>query len=129
MVNSIEINVAAEAFQNFTATFTAYLEYKKNLETEITRRSAISNWKDVEITKLQNQKAILEAYLTEIFRERSQIIKNLFSMIEQGIENDNNYLIDKGVTGIISIAKESPLAQAKDIMLAMYDKNVKCIEI
>jgi len=107
----------------------AWSNYKHTVEVETTKRSAISAWRDTRIAELDTQRDILQQYLAGMFQERSTMISGFFVALDKGIEQGNSELINQAMASIVAIAKESPLAQAKEVLLAMYDPNVKHIEI
>jgi len=96
---------------------------------ESTKRAAISAWRDKNVTQLENQREFLEKYLAETFRERAGVISQFFDRLDRGIEDNNPELINAAITGIVDIAKESPLKNVSTIMSAMNDPQVNMIEI
>ena len=57
------------------------------------------------------------------------MIQGFFDTLDKGIEKGDDQLINHSMTAILNIANQSPLAQAKEILLAMHDPNVQSIEI
>ena len=104
-------------------------EYKVTCEVEKTKRDTVYAWRDTRLQELNNNKKILEQYLEGVFKERATTIHGFFDKLDRGIENGDHQLIDQMVTGILSIARESPLAGAKELISAMYDPDTKVIEI
>lgn len=107
----------------------AWSDYKKTVEVETTKRASIDAWRDTRLADIQAKKDLLELYLKETFKERSGMIQGFFDALDKGIEKGDNQLINHSMTAILNIANQSPLAQARDIMLAMHDPNVQSIEI
>lgn len=107
----------------------AWSDYKKTVEVEATKRTSIDAWRDTRLADIQAKKDLLELYLKETFKERAGMIQGFFDTLDKGIEKGDDQLINHSMTAILNIANQSPLAQAKDIMLAMHDPNVQSIEI
>lgn len=107
----------------------AYSDYKITAQLEKTKRTAIIAWRDTKTTELNNQRGVLEEYLKLTFKERSTNIEKFFDVLDKGIESGDDSLIEKSIAGILSIAKDSPLAGARELMIAMRDPSVKSIEI
>ena len=124
-VKSIPPGMAIDAFQCIQS---AYAEYKQTVAIEKTKRQAISAWRDVEISKIQSQKEVLEFYLKESFKERAVQIEGLFSALDEGIDMGNMDIVGEAMASIVAIAKESPLAQAKEAISALKDLTVKSID-
>lgn len=124
-IKSAPPSIAVDAFETLQA---AYIDYKKTVAVEKTKRHAISAWKDVELSKIQSQKEILELYLKESFKERATQIEGLFIAIDKGIEAGNMDVVGTAMSSIVAIAKESPLAQAKEAVSALHDPTIQSID-
>jgi hypothetical protein len=122
-------STASTAAKSLEMMVTAYTDYKKTVEIETTKRVAISAWRDTRLAEISAQKDIIEKYLSARFTERSNTIQGFFHALDKGIATGNDQLINHSMTAILNIASQSPLAEAKEIMLAMHDPNVKSIEI
>jgi hypothetical protein len=72
---------------------------------------------------------VLEQYLSGMFKERATTISGFFEALDKGIASGNSELISSSIGAIVSITKESPLAGAREIIGAMYNPEVKTIEI
>lgn len=117
--------MAIDAFRHMQD---AVNDYKKTVEIERTKREAISSWKDVELEKIKHQKETLELYLKESFKERAVIISGLFEALDKGIESNNIDIISQSMSGIVNIARESPLAQATEAIEKLRDPTVKSLD-
>lgn len=120
------VNAAASSFQMLVE---AHYQYKTTVQVEKTKRAAISAWRDTKVLELNNQKEILELYLKESFKERAKSIEGFFNALDKGIASGNDHLIDQSLGAILAIAKQSPLAEAEKLMMAMRDPNTKSIEL
>ncbi|MGL5660771.1 MAG: hypothetical protein ACRDCX_06000, partial [Aeromonas sp.] len=122
---SIPPTMAIDAFQNIQSV---YANYKKTVAIEKTKRHEISAWRNVEISKIQAQKEILELYLKESFKERAIQIEHLFIALDKGIDLENMDIVGNAMASIVAIAKESPLAQAREAISALKDPTIKSID-
>ncbi|GFM56371.1 hypothetical protein OH710_00745 [Pseudomonas capsici] len=122
-------NPAISAGESFNMLITAYSEHVKISETEKTKREAITAFKETKLSQIESHRKVLEQYLSNTFKERSSAISGLFDALDKGIESGNSDLISSSIGAIVSITKESPLAGAKEIIGAMYNSEIKTIEI
>lgn len=117
---------------NVTSAFSRLLEarqeYRRIAEQEKTKRHAIDAWEKVRLQELKNQQVILQQYLDATFSERRHVIDGFFNALDQGLESGNLELIDKAISGIVDIVKESPLRQVDNLIAALNDNSVKTIE-
>jgi hypothetical protein len=123
---SISLSAAQESVQKL---YGAYLDYKNVVAAEETKREAIKSWRDTELTELKNHREILELFLKESFKERGMVIEGFFDTLDKAIETGNDSLLEKSIDGILSIARQSPLLEAKALMDAMKNPDVKVIDI
>lgn len=117
------------AQQSMETLYNAYFNYKSVAQVEGTKREAIAAWRDVKLSELSNQREILEHFMKETFKERATVIEGFFEKMDQAIESGNDNLLEKSIMGILTIAKHSPLLQAKDLMEAMRSPDVKVIDL
>lgn len=123
---SISLSAAQESVKML---YGAYLDYKKIVAVEETKREAIKAWRDTRLTESANQREILELFLKEIFKERGAGIDGFFNELDKAIDTDNDSLIEKSIAGILSIVRQSPLLEAIALMDAMKNPDVKVIDI
>ncbi|TDN43319.1 hypothetical protein C7389_1413 [Azoarcus indigens] len=109
--------------------YSAYFNYKNVALVEGTKREAIAAWRDVKLSELTNQRELLEQFMKETFKERATVIEGFFEKLDEAIESGNDNLLEKSIMGILTIAKHSPLLQAKDLMDAMRNPDVKVIDL
>lgn len=107
----------------------AWSDYEKTAQCEQTKRTEIHAWRDVKLAELKNRSHVLEIYLTNTFRERALIIREMFARLDDGIERSNDILIGASIRGIVDIARESPLKEVHRIMSDLGDPSVKMIDI
>jgi len=121
-----ELNAAQQSMETL---YSAYFNYKCVAQVESTKREAISAWRDVKLGELTNQRELLERVMKETFKERATVIEGFFEKLDQAIESGNDSLLEKSIMGILTIAKHSPLLQAKDLVDAMRSPDVKTIDL
>lgn len=121
-------NPASSAYQGFEMLTKAYADYKTICQTEHTKREAIAAWREVQLTKTNNQREFLESYLKERFAERRHVINEMFERLDKGIESDNPELITTAMSAIENTVKSSPLQEAGQVLMAMNDPTVDKIE-
>lgn len=109
--------------------FRAHHEFKMTREVERTKRKAISDWKEVQLKNLSDRRELLEMYLTQQFAERRYLITELFNRLDQGIEKGDDMIIKASLDGIVEIARQSPLANASQLLADMSNPDIKCIDI
>lgn len=126
---AMPLNPTLAADESLKMLVNAWANYKNTVEVETTKRASIQAWRDTRLAELDNQRKILENYLSNTFKERSEMISGFFSALDKGIESGDSSLINSSIGAILSVAKESPLAQAKEILMAMNDPKVGFIEI
>ena len=107
----------------------AWSNYQTVAQVEKTRRAGISAWRETKVLELSNQKEVLELYLKESFKERAKNIEGFFATLDKGIESGDDKLIEQSIGAILEVSKQSPLANAKEVLIAMRNPDVKAIEI
>jgi hypothetical protein len=117
------------AQQSMETLYSAYFNYKNVALVEGTKREAIAAWRDVKLSELTNQRELLEQFMKETFKERATVIEGFFEKLDEAIESGNDNLLEKSIMGILTIAKHSALLQAKDLMDAMRNPDVKVIDL
>jgi soluble cytochrome b562 len=115
----------AQALEGMKMVLDAYQENRGVIETEKTKRAEIDAQKEVELERLRGQRAILETYLKESFAERKMMINGMFDALDKGIDSGNLELIQQSLGAIVTIAKESPLAQLQNFMEDFKNPDVK----
>jgi hypothetical protein len=120
------INAAEDSFKILVD---AWSNYQIVSQVEKTRRAGIVAWRETKVLELNNQKEVLEYYLKETFKERAKNIEGFFAALDKGLESGNDKLIEQSIGAILEVSKQSPLAAAKELLVAMRDPNVKAIEI
>ena len=94
----------------------------------MTNREAIRADRDIALAKIKSQKEILELYLKETFKERRDMLNQMFKALDKGLETGDMNVISNSLGAIIMVAKESPLAQARQMLVDVKDPNVKSLD-
>jgi hypothetical protein len=105
----IPSGAAVEAFQ---LLIQAQQDYRKIKEQEKTNRAAIRARKEVQLTRLREQAAIIREYLELSFAERKHTLEQLFRTLDEAIAADKPEAMQLALTGIIELARQSPLCDA-----------------
>ena len=106
----------------------AWQENKKVQAIEKTKRLAITERSKVELERIRSQRVIMEKYLSGMFAERKQIISGLFDALDQGMESNNDSVIQQSLAGIVDIAKECPLKGLQQVIADYDNPNVNRID-
>lgn len=122
----ISIDAAERSFRSLASS---YLEYKKASEEGKTKRAMVASWRDTQLAQIEKDRRVLELYLVGTFKERASNIEAFFARLDTAIEKGNDQLIAQTIGAILSIAKESPLTEARELVEAMRSNDVKVIDI
>lgn len=117
---------AVDAFDNLV---NAWKDCKNTAEVEKTKRENIKSWRDTNIKAIEENSAILKLYLERSFQERSTTIQGAFERLDQALVEGNNEAVGLMMNAIVAIVKESPLAQARQVIADMNNPSVSMIEI
>ncbi len=123
---STPTTAAVDAFDNL---FNAWKDYKNTAEIEKTKRENIRSWRDTNIKAIEENSAILKLYLERSFQERAATIQGTFERLDQALADGNTEAVGLMMNAIVAIVKESPLAQARQVIADMNNPNVSMIEI
>jgi hypothetical protein len=122
----IPTTAAVDAFDNLV---NAWKDCKNTAEIEKTKRENIKCWRDTNIKAIEENSAILKLYLERSFQERATTIQRTFEYLDQALEDGNTETVGLMMNSIVAIVKESPLAQAHQLIADMNNPNVSMIEI
>ena len=119
-------NAAFDAFNNLVD---AWKDCKNTAEIEKTKRENIKSWRDTNIKAIEENAAVLKLYLERSFQERAVTIKGTFERLDQALADGNTEAVGFMMNAIVAIVKDSPLAQARQVIADMNNPNVSMIEI
>lgn len=117
------------AFDAFDNLVNAVKDCSITAEVEQTKRENIKSWRDTNIKAIEENSAILKLYLERSFQERAATIQGTFDRLDQALADGNNEVVGLMMNAIVTIVKESPLAQARQVIADMNNPNVTMIEI
>lgn len=117
------------AVDAFDGLVNAWKDCENTQQIERTKRENIKSWRDVNIKAIEENSAILKNYLELSFKERATTIQNNFDRLDQALAEGNTTAVELMMNTIVSIVKESPLAQARQAIADMNNPNVTMIEI
>lgn len=122
------VSNALDAKSAFQGLMDSYSDYQKTKQREMTNREAIRADRDITLARIKSQKEVLELYLKETFKERRDMLNQMFKSLDKGLETGDIDVINSSLGGIIAVAKESPLAQARQMLVDVKDPNVKSLD-
>lgn len=122
------VSNALDAKSAFQGLMDSYSDYQKTKQRELTNREAIRADRDITLARIKSQKEVLELYLKETFKERRDVLNQMFKALDKGLETGDIDVINSSLGGIIAVAKESPLAQARQMLVDVKDPNVKSLD-
>lgn len=122
------VSNALDAKSAFQGLMDSYSDYQKTKQRELTNREAIRADRDITLARIKSQKEVLELYLKETFKERRDMLNQMFKALDKGLETGDIDVINSSLGSIIAVAKESPLAQARQMLVDVKDPNVKSLD-
>lgn len=123
---TIKIKGFVNTADAFEQVISAYSEYKKIAEEEKTKRAAISAWEKTRLAEIKAQRDFLIGYLEKSFDERKDNFQQLFKLVDQAIENNDNQQLALSLDAIVKLAQSSPfkdLANLDNVMDKLADSN------
>lgn len=127
-MNPLMIANTLDAKTAFQGLLDSYNQYQSTKQREITNREGIRADRDKELARIKAQKEILELYLKEMFAERRVMLDQTFRALDKGLESGNLAIIEMSLGSILQIAKQSPLAEARQMLADTRNPNVKSID-
>lgn len=118
----------SQAAEGLTALINAHSNNVLVTQAERTKRAQIKADSDIAIKRIDSQKEILQQYLSGIFSERKHMIDGMFDSLNKGIEIGDSDIVASAMSGIVEIAKESPIKQAAQIICDINNDSVEKIE-
>lgn len=113
----------------FCQLIEAYKQTKNIHEIESTKREYIKANREVSLARIKSQRDLLECYLTNTFKERSNVIEGFFRALDEGISSGNEQVIGWAMQGIVSTVQTSPLQGMSELMKQLDNPDIKSIEI
>lgn len=103
--------------------------YKRTVEIETTKREAIQAWREVQVKELSDKRDLLEKSLSQRFSERRDTIEKMFTLLDRGIDKNDDRLIKELLNVIVSVVRQSPLANVDKSMADVSNPDVPYIDI
>ncbi|WP_143164429.1 hypothetical protein [Lampropedia hyalina] len=113
----------------FGSLVTAWQDYQNTREVEITRREQIAANRDVKLSAIREQAAILQMMIKETFKERERNFDKYFSLLNDGFVNGNEMQINAALNMLVEQTKINPMVQTMQLINSINDPDVKVIEI
>lgn len=82
---------------------------------ESTKRARIHAYEETEVARIKAAEAVLKGYFEQVFAERRKNFDELFSRLDQALENGNGEATAVVLRSIVDIARTSPLADLGDL--------------
>ncbi len=90
-------------------------EYFLVREQEETKRASIHTYERLELGRIAAAEAVLKDYFRLTFAERERNVDALFKRYDDAIERGDAQLAQAALTGVVDLAKSSPLADLGDL--------------
>lgn len=84
-------------------------------QVESTKRGKIRAYQETEVGRIKAAEAILKNYFGQVFAERRETFDELFSRLDQALDQGNGEVISVVLRGIVDVARTSPLADLGDL--------------
>jgi hypothetical protein len=91
-----------------------YLDYAKCREQEITKRVAVSAWRDTEVERIRSEKKVMLAYLKREYRDRAKVYDLAFAALDKGIDSGSPEAIQAACTIISQQIATNPFLSLQE---------------
>jgi hypothetical protein len=106
---------ALDAFNALNQVVNAARECIQIHEVESTKRARIQAYEATEVARIKAGEAVLKEYFEQAFAERRSTYEELFSRLDQALDQGNGEVIAVVLRGIVDVARTSPLADMGDL--------------
>ena len=106
---------ALDGFAALGTMVEAARECIKIHQVESTKRGKIRAYQEIEVSRIKAAEAILKDYFGQVFAERRGTFDELFSRLDQALDQGNGEAIGIVLRGVVDIARTSPLADLGDL--------------
>ena len=106
---------ALDGFAALGAMVEAARECITTHQVESTKRVKIRAYQETEVGRIKAAEAILKTYFGQVFAERQENFDELFSRLDQALDQNNGEVLSVVLRGIVDIARTSPLADLGDL--------------
>ncbi|WP_349876720.1 hypothetical protein ABIH81_21665 [Micromonospora sp. HUAS YX12] len=101
----------------------AIVDVAKRVDANMTERTRIEAERDKEIARISAASQGLRDYLDRVFAERRELHQGFFTRLDKAIEDRDPETIRACVTGIVEVAKHSPLNDIVELRSVWADPN------
>ena len=122
-------NLVTPAILAFNNLVNAWKDCSIVTEQEKSKRENIRAYREVNVRAIEENSAILKLYLKNTFAERAFVIQEMFDRLDKGLDSGNAEVISLTIAAIVDVAKQSPLAAARELIANYHDPNITMIEI
>ena len=70
---------------------------------------------ETEVARIKAAEAVLKRYFEQVFAERRETFEELFSRLDQALDQGNGEVVSVVLRGIVDVARTSPLADLGDL--------------
>jgi len=106
---------ALDGFKALNEIVDAARECIATVATESTKRTRIRAYEETEVRRIRTAESILKGYFEQAFAERRATFDEMFSRLDQALDQGNSEVIAAVVRGIVDVARTSPLADLGDL--------------
>ncbi|WP_326563866.1 hypothetical protein [Micromonospora peucetia] len=99
------------------------VDVAKRIDANMTERARIAADRDKEIARISAASQGLRDYLDRVFVERRELHQGFFARLDKAIEDRDPETIRACVTGIVEVAKHSPLTDIVELRSVWADPN------
>lgn len=121
----------ADAFSAVTQIVDIARKFVAEHDEHVTKRQKLYTYEVTEVARIKAAETTLRNYFDLVYAERRAIYQELFARIDRALEEGNNEVLHSVVTGIVDLAKSSPLAELGDLskVRAAWDDPIKTYEL
>ncbi|ADL47084.1 hypothetical protein [Micromonospora aurantiaca (nom. illeg.)] len=101
----------------------AIVDVAKRVDANLTERARIVAERDKEIARISAASQGLRDYLDRVFAERRELHQGFFARLDKAIEDRDPETIRACVTGIVEVAKHSPLNDIVELRSVWADPD------
>lgn len=101
----------------------AIVDVAKRVDANLTERARIVAERDKEIARISAASQGLRDYLDRVFAERRELHQGFFARLDKAIEERDPETIRACVTGIVEVAKHSPLNDIVELRSVWADPD------
>ncbi|WP_037207791.1 hypothetical protein [Rhodococcus opacus] len=82
---------------------------------EKSKQARIAAYETTEVAKIKAAESILRQYFEQSFAERRAVFNDMFDRLDAALDKGDSQALNSVLSGIVDIAKSSPIANAGDL--------------